>query len=99
MIKLVKQLENIQRPELYDYDIKDFTKKQKIKLDELQISSLMITGKLLSISPEVYYRLEKTEEPFLITDEFIKAGLLFEFNNGKIELKEVLESKNIIDLN
>jgi len=54
----------------------------------------MIIGELLSIKPEVYYRLEKIEEPFLITNKN-KPGLLFEFNNGKIELKEVLESKNI----
>ena len=99
MIKLVKQLENVKRPELYDYEVLDFSKEQKKKLDRLNISSLMITGKLLSISPEVYYRLEKTEEPFLITGEFIKAGLLFKFSNGKIKLKEVLESKNIFERN
>ena len=57
----------------------------------------MITGKLLSISPEAYYRLEKSEEPFLIAGEFIKAGLLFKFSNGKIKLKEVLEANNIFE--
>ena len=99
MIKLVKQLENIQRPELYDYEVLDFSLEQKKKLDSLKINSFMITGKLLSISPEVYYRLEKTEEPFLITGEFIRSGLLFKFSSGKIKLKEVLESKNIFERN
>ena len=83
----------------FQTSLKSKKKEQKKKLDRLKISSLMITGKLLSISPEVYYRLEKTEKPFLITGEFIKAGLLFKFKNGKIKLKEVLESKNIFERN
>lgn len=89
--KLIKQLENIKRPGLYDYRVKNFSKEQKKKLDRLKISSLMITGKLFSIESKSLKRYKKTEELFTIIDKKREYGLIFKFKAGVIELLDILE--------
>ena len=90
----MKKIENINRPNIYDYDIIPFSKEQKNKFDKMNISSLMITGKLLSIEPKNYKRLEKTEEQFLIVDKNKGYSMLFKFKKGKLKLVKIFEKDN-----
>mgnify|MGYP006284486479 CR=1 FL=1 len=90
----MKDIENIQRPNIYDYDIIPFSNEQKNIFDKMNISSLMITGKLLSIDPKDYKRLEKIEEQFLIVDKNKGYGMLFKFKEGDLKLVKIFEKDN-----
>lgn len=57
----MEQVDNISRPGKYSYDLKPFTDKQKEKLEKNNISSLMITGKILSVEPVKLKEYEKNK--------------------------------------
>jgi len=91
----MEQVENISRPGKYNYDLKPFTDKQKEKLEENNISSLMITGKILSIKPKKLRQYENNQESFMIVDTDKNYVLLFKFVDNDIKLIDLFCEDNL----
>lgn len=73
----------------YKCEIKEFTEDQKNKLDNLKVN--MLVGHFIGIGADNLKRLEEEEKPFIIENKNKNYILIFQFNNGIIELKNILE--------
>lgn len=85
------QLNMINVPGEFTYEVKEFNENQLKKLDELDVSGFMLAGNLIGIGAEDLKRLEKEEATFVIEEKRNNYVLICQFEDGKIRLLDILE--------